>query len=152
MSHLILTLACIATLALPVRQNPDILADLAKAEALWKAQKPQSYELTVQIVCPGLCAAHPEAPASFRVTDGQPLPIGDVGFNPYFSSYNTVENLFGVVRTRAGTKPGRMKVVYDDKLGYPITIYWNNHPTITESDWTVQITGFKILRKGPLTP
>ena len=62
------------TLGVSPRQGNDVAASLAKAEAAWRAHRPRSYQFTIALGC--FCP--PSKPPTFRVTDGQPAPVGDI--------------------------------------------------------------------------
>jgi hypothetical protein len=88
---------------------------LADAESAWQANKPASYEFTVNVEC--------TCPTSFRVTAGHSEQIGDeepVGQR--HDRYDTVEDLFAEVRRLIALKPVRLLVRYDRELGYPVSI------------------------------
>jgi hypothetical protein len=148
MPNLAIVFVCLTTLAAPT-QEPDWLGDLAKAEALWKSGRARSYEMTVEVVCPGLCVPVPAIAPVFQVSEGRPRQVRggviDPRSQPSYDHYNTVERLFEVIRQVATTKPYRLAVQYDTKLGYPVSMSWDMRETISDDQLTIRVTGFKIV-------
>ena len=148
MPNLVIAFACLLAIAAPVQQ-PDWLGDLAKAEALWKSQRPRSYEMTVDVLCPGLCYPLPKVPPVFQVVGDQSKQIGggviDARSLRTYDTANTVEKLFDTVRQIATGKPYRLSVAYDPKLGYPTSMSWDRHQTISDDELTIRVTTFKVL-------
>ena len=138
--------ASMIALGVSPRQANDVAARLAKAEATWKAQQPRSYEFTISVSC--FCP--PSTPPTFRVTDGRPVPVGDVDAETRrrYSDYDTIEKLFAELRPVAAAGPYKMIVTYDDKLGYPTTADVDPHKDARDDQFSFTVTNFKILRGG----
>jgi hypothetical protein len=136
----------------PVAQPDDPIAALTKAEATWEEHKPASYEFTIEVRC--FCRLS-RRPPSFRVTDGQPVPIRaiDAGAQGTYESYNTIEKLFDALRRIATMGPHRMAVKYDPALGYPVSADIDVKERVKDDELLFRVRGFKVISEpeGHLT-
>ena len=151
MANLALLLAAsLFALGVSTSQANSAAASLAKAEAVWKAHQPRSYEFTISVGC--FCP--PSTPPTFRVTDGQPAPVGNVDADTLrrYSAFNTIEKLFAELRPAAATGPHKMIVTYDDKLGYPTVADVDPKKDALDDQFSFTVTNFKILRGGDAAP
>jgi len=127
----------------PVAQADDPIAALTKAEAMWEEHKPASYEFMIEVRCYCRLSRHPP---SFRVTDGQPVPIRaiDAEAQGTYESYNTIEKLFGVLRRIATMGPHKMAVKYDQALGYPVSADIDVKKRTKDDELFFRVRGFKV--------
>jgi Family of unknown function (DUF6174) len=138
--------ASMITLGVSPRQGNDVAASLAKAEAAWRAHRPRSYEFTIALGC--FCP--PSTPPTFRVTDGQPAPVGDIDAETQrrYSDYNTIEKLFTELRSVAAAGAHKMIVTYDEKLGYPTDADVDPKKDALDDQFSFKVTNFRILGGG----
>jgi hypothetical protein len=142
----------------PTRAPANVLDDLARAEAKWRASKTEAYEFRFQYACNGLIPpTPPEVPPGMliRVKDGEsthlrpgavPVPVASE-----LVHYSTVEKLFAFIRKAWTSRPSHMEVQYDQARGYPIRICVD--PTnVSDDEFGFLITDFKVLSNAALPP
>ena len=147
MANLALLLAAsLFALGVSTSQANSAAASLAKAEAVWKAHQPRSYEFTISVGC--FCP--PSTPPTFRVTDGQPAVIGviDAETQRRYSDYNTIDELFTALRSAAAAGPHKMIVTYDEKVGYPSVADVDPKKDALDDQFSFKVTNFRILGDG----
>ena len=115
---------------------------LKKAEALWAAKKPATYEFTVALGC--FCALPPSPPA-FRVTNGVAMPVGTLAdeHRRTLSNLDTVDKQFNRLREVLARKPYKIAVQFDTQWGYPVSADIDMVQHIADDEWTLRVTNFK---------
>ena len=124
----------------------DPAAALAAAEAKWQKNKPSVYEFTIEVIC--FCPLE-KTPPAFRVTNGVPARIGTA--NPQTSTmydyYDTIEELFAVVKRFTSSNGIRINVQYDAELGYPRSADLDQAENMADDELRFTITNFKVVTK-----
>jgi hypothetical protein len=100
------------------RAQNTTAADIAAAEAAWRAAAMPEYVMTIVIrcFCPG--AGQPQ---SIHVKNGQAefVSMADERTRKLYATYDTVEKLFSELHRYAAGGPARMLVSFQRPLGYP---------------------------------
>ncbi|MEZ5428506.1 MAG: DUF6174 domain-containing protein [Pyrinomonadaceae bacterium] len=64
----------------------------------------------------------------------------------FFDDLDTAEKLFDRVQSSIAAKPYSLSIIYDDDLGYPVSISGENHgPRVTDDSWSIRISQFKVI-------
>jgi len=124
----------------------DPAAAVAAAEATWQKNKPSVYEFTIEVIC--FCPIE-KTPPTFRVTNGVPARV--VAIDPKTSSmydyYDTIEELFVVVKRFTARNGIRINVTYDAELGYPRTADLDQAENMADDEMRFNVTNFKVVTK-----
>lgn len=122
---------------------------LVAAEARWQANKPASYEFTIDVMC--FCKLAPQPPA-FRVVNDVPSATADLGESTdLYARYNTVPRMFSEIRRFIEQKPVKLDVKYDAAYGFPVSIELDMRSDMLDDELKVSVTNFKPL-KPPSRP
>jgi hypothetical protein len=140
----LLAIACAALVSVSAsaQVTPEFESALTKAEALWAAKKPASYQFTVRLTC--FCRL-PPAPPTFLVKDGVSEPVEklDADVRKTLSSSDTVEKLFAHLRRAISMKAVKVVADFDPSLGYPTHGETDISKTIADDEMVFDVTGFK---------
>lgn len=132
-----------AVLVLPIQgQAPDLVGDLAKAQAQWSSNSPTAYEFKLQPIC-GMCPPYARGnEPHFRVREGVGRQIN--GESVDLASYVTVEAQFVFIGSQVERRMVKIELAYDSKLGYPTRAYFD--PTLTtEDEFGFQVIEFRAM-------
>ena len=136
----------------PASAPPELLDQLARAEAKWQASKTEAYEFRFQHACNGLIAPPPsDVPpgALIRVKGGASMYLrpGAVAIPvaAELVQYSTVEHLFAVIRKASTSRPFSMEAQYDQARGYPTRVCVNPAATVSDDEFGFLITDFKVV-------
>jgi hypothetical protein len=104
-------------------------SDLQKNKQLWQKQNPTHYTFSIQPEC--FCDQAWLIPMRFEIkngkvvnmsSDNQPMPASSQWME-FINRHNTVEKVFGIIETALNDKAEKLIVIYDEKLGYPKSVY-----------------------------
>ena len=142
---LVLLLLWPAALQTPAKP-PEPAAALTAAEAMWQKSKPSVYEFTVEVIC--FCPIE-KAPPTFRVTNGVPVRVGasDPKAASMYDYYDTIEELFAVVKRYTSRNGVRINVKYDPDLGYPVSADLDQAENMADDEMRFNVTNFKVVTK-----
>ena len=142
---LVLVLLWQAAVQTPPKPSTPAAA-LAVAEAKWQANKPSVYEFTIEVIC--FCPIE-KVPPSFRVTNGVPARVGasDPKASSMYDYYDTIEELFVVVKRFTSRNGIRINVQYDAELGYPRTADLDQAENMADDEMRFNVTNFKVVTK-----
>jgi hypothetical protein len=106
---------------------------LAQAEARWKARKPPAYEYEIYVSC-AFCGSLFNARA--RVVNGV---TGE-------GKFSSVEKLFEVIRQAISRGQYRVKIEYDQALGYPVSADLDPRREVKDEELVFHVRGFRGLQ------
>jgi hypothetical protein len=133
-------------------QTPDHAAALARAEALWKSQQPQSYEFTLDVKC--FCDGLAKTPPTFRVVDGQPVMVRsgiDARLSDPYAAFNTIDKVFEVVRRKLAWGEHKFVVRYDGERGFPVAADIDPSAAVTDDELSISVRDFRVLASAQPT-
>jgi len=126
----------------------EISDELAAGRALWRAANIASYEYSYQRACE--CHPDQEADTIVSVADGRVVGVRyaregyaeEVALPPEkLSWYRTIDDLFALVDT-AQTSAETVRVEFDPRLGYPVSIYVDYVGDLVGDELGLTITSF----------
>ena len=149
MTRLALALFLIGQTAAQVPPKPAApAAALAAAEAKWKANKPAAYEFTIEVICfcPPPLGQNPQV---FRVTNGVPARVGasDPQVARAYDNFDTIEELFAVIKRFTSGYGIRINVKYDAELGFPVAADLDQAENMADDELRFNVTNFKVVTK-----
>jgi len=130
----------------PPPKPSEAAAALAAAEAKWQKNTPAVYEFTIEVIC--FCPID-RTPPTFRVTNGVPVRAGasDPKAPSMYDYYDTIEELFTVVKRYTSRNGIRINVKYDAELGYPVSADLDQAENMADDEMRFNVTNFKVVRK-----
>ena len=146
MTHVALVLLLLWQPAQTPPKPSDPAAAVAAAEAMWQTNKPSVYEFTIEVIC--FCPIE-KTPPTFRVTNGVPARVGasDPKASSMYDYYDTIEELFVVVKRFTARNGIRINVKYDAELGYPRTADLDQAENMADDEMRFNVTNFKVVTK-----
>ncbi len=129
---------------LALGQSAGILDQIAAAEAVWKRAPLRSYEYTFHY---GASVVYPDCESQTirtRVING--VVMRTAGCQTLRSSYSSVPMLFQFLRDTLATHPDRVEVTFDERIGYPISVFVDPKTNITHDEFHFEVTDFKTLK------
>jgi hypothetical protein len=121
-----------------------LLDELTKAEAIWLAEKPQTYQFTFRFACNNDPSTRPPGSGGLWLFQVNGKETQLAGVRPDLADYATVERQFAFIRTAVERRPSRADVRYDPRRGYPTRVCVD--PSVASGDgFGFVITAFKIL-------
>jgi hypothetical protein len=120
----------------------DPTFEVYQNRGLWRAERPLSYEYTVQRLC--FCITDAVRPVRVRVTgdsvtsrvyadDGTPVPA------QYAESFPTVDGLFQLILDAMADDADEIEVVYDPDTGVPLEIAIDYIEMAVDDELTVRV-------------
>lgn len=147
--------------ALPVsQQNPPPAGtpsvppgEMADNQAKWKDAGIQGYRFNLNIGC--FCAFRDRMPLTIEVRDGQvvsmtysdgsPVPADDPG-REFFDRFSTLEQIFTELRSGSSANAEVVRITYDATYGFPADLYIDPQQQVADDEFSVQVTGFEVLK------
>jgi hypothetical protein len=127
--------------------------ELQQAQKMWADANVKDYEYSMEWRC--LCT-FPYQPLSYRVTRG----VGAFVQNPALTAllslpaqgvkgmterYDTIDQLFEYLNAAAAQQPFALKIEYDQKLGYPMSVDFDPGGSSVDDDVHIRISGFRVV-------
>jgi hypothetical protein len=133
---------CLASQMTPIEAQGSLRDELASAEAKWQANKPASYEFTIEVRCFCALAA---TPPTFRVLNGVPSPLGRLEARERwtYGYYDTIDELFAVLQRTISRGAFKAVVQYDKDFGYPMSADLDPVQYTADDELFFRVTAFK---------
>jgi hypothetical protein len=127
-------------------QRPTAVDALARAEAKWQATKPAVYEFSIDLTTFGLREGTPPA---FRVTNGTPVLVkpADPKKAGDYSSFDTIDELFAIIKLYAPRDSVKFSVQYDAEFGFPVSADLDAGLYFTHDELAFKVSGFRVVTK-----
>jgi hypothetical protein len=119
----------------PVRDTPD-QDDLNAAQVLWESQGPEVYAFSYERQCN--CSA--EDRGSWRVRVQKDIMSWSGPNNEVFIP--TITDLFGEIQKGIYLNAAEIQVTYNDKLGYPESVYIDYDASVDGEEFAVSVQDF----------
>ena len=132
--------------------EPDMIADLRNARALWESNAPNQYSYRVHRVC--LCGPEGTVPYTVSVDSARTtVDISERDRSGYgvdrisATDVLTIQRVFELVESAVGDAD-RMSVEFNEFYGYPhvVSIDWSTD--IIDDEYDIRIEGFQIVANG----
>lgn len=125
---------------------------LKQNEKKWAEQSQffkQSYTYTIRIGC--FCPNDITSPVSILVDSGKTESIvyeddRTPATNEVFTTIDTIEDLFAIIRNAINDKVDELTVEYDPILGYPVTISIDPNKSAVDEERGYTVLDFAILK------
>ena len=90
-----------------------------------------------------------KTPPTFRVTNGVPARVGtgDPQASRTYDYYDTIEELFTVVKRYTSRNGIRINVKYDAELGYPVSADLDQAENMADDEMRFNVANFKVVTK-----
>lgn len=126
----------------------DAKSNLKKNSQLWDQQKISNYRYTLTRSC--FCTAEARGPVVVEVRNGVTTSVTSVATGQpvdpqLFKQYDTVPNLFNVVKDAIARKASSLTVEYDSQLGYPTQINIDYNSQIADEELYLTIENFQVI-------
>ena len=128
--------------AAPQMPQSTPAAAVAAAEAKWQKNRPAVYEFSIEVIC--FCPLE-KTPPTFRVANG--VGTGDPQTSRTYDYYDTIEELFAVVKRYTSRNGIRINVKYDAELGYPVSADLDQAENMADDETRFNVTNFKVVTK-----
>jgi len=69
-----------------------------------------------------------------------------VGCQALRSSYSSVPMIFQFLKETLATHPDKIEVTFDEKTGYPVSVFVDPRSDITDDEFHFEVTDFKVLK------
>jgi Family of unknown function (DUF6174) len=99
----------------------EALAQLAKAEARWKAHHPGAYSYSVKYSA--FVLEYGCENQSYDVKGPRSTPRESEGCGSHKDTLGSVPSLFRLVRKYLNTNPDEVTITFDERSGYPMKFY-----------------------------
>ncbi|AFZ24755.1 hypothetical protein Cylst_2548 [Cylindrospermum stagnale PCC 7417] len=123
------------------------LQQLKRNSQLWNQQNISNYRYTLTRSC--FCTAEARGPVVVEVREGvttvTSVATGETVDSQLFKQYDTVPNLFNVVKEAIASKASSLTVQYDSKLGYPTQINIDYNSQIADEELYLTIENFQVI-------
>jgi hypothetical protein len=125
-------------------QVNGIADQLAAAEAIWKRAPLRSYEYTLHYSAFVVDTECESRTLRTRVVNG--VVMRTVGCRALRSSYSSVPMIFQFLKETLATHPDKIEVTFDEKTGYPVSVFVDPRSDITDDEFHFEVTDFKVLK------
>lgn len=115
---------------------------------LWKKQDITNYRYTLSNSC--FCVPEARGPVIIEVRNGKTVSVTSEAtgeeVNPdFFQNFDTIPELFNVIRDAINRRADSLDVQYDDKLGYPTDININYKFQLADEELFLSVTNFEVI-------
>ncbi|MBV6622343.1 MAG: hypothetical protein KI793_05190 [Rivularia sp. (in: Bacteria)] len=115
---------------------------------LWRKQKITNYRYTLTNSC--FCVPEARGPVIIEVRNGKTVSVTSEAtgekVNPdFFQNFDTIPELFNVIRDAINRRADRLDVEYDAKFGYPTNISIDYKFQLADEELFLSVTNFEVI-------
>lgn len=119
----------------------------------WQDANVSHYRFQLNIGC--FCGFRNDMPLTIEVKDGQIVSITKVDgtlvtstdqFYGLYSTYSTIDNLFGQLKSELEGTAYKVEVTYDAAYGFPSDVYIDRIKDAADDETSLQVSNFEVLQ------
>lgn len=111
----------------------ELIRESNKKEKVWLAQNINNYSYTLRVNC--YCVIERNGPHIIKVTNNKIVSVNGQPYNTDLTGpLPTVNELFGIIKTKLAQRPFQQSIVYHPSLGYPTSVYFDMDERIADEE------------------
>jgi hypothetical protein len=124
-------------------------AGLDQHERKWTDRRTESYSYELKVLC--FCPTELTSPVIIEVRKGEPAQVrytadGALAPSTYFDKYDSMEELFAVLREARSRQADEIIVRYDEQYGFPATVRIDYVQNAVDDELAFEVSGFRVLK------
>ena len=111
----------------------ELINESNKQEKKWISKNITNYSYTLRVNC--FCMIERNGPHLIKVRDNKIVSVNGQPYNTDLTGpLPTVNELFGIIKTKLAQRPFQQSIVYHPSLGYPTSVYFDMDERIADEE------------------